>query len=214
MLADGQLYPPQLELINENITSSWFDKTAADEIMPDPLKSGAYTWIKSVRYAGRHFQVGPLARMIINGFYKGGTATMDRIYTRTMETLLLTELVQEWFKKLKPGPPPIRQKSTPVKKEVTAVTDAMRGALLHTMITEDERVVKYNIITPTVWNFSPKDECGGRGPLESALVGTEIENQDMLFTILGRTIRSFDPCISCATHLLDCKGILKRTVVF
>jgi len=52
--------------------------------------------------------------------------------------------------------------------------------------------VTYNIITPTVWNFSPKDGYGSRGPLESALVGTEIPNQDMLFTILGRTIRSLN----------------------
>ncbi|MDF9407683.1 MAG: Periplasmic (NiFeSe) hydrogenase large subunit [Pelotomaculum sp. PtaB.Bin013] len=214
VLADGQLYPPQLALISEDITSSWFDKTGAEEIKPDPFKPGAYTWVKSVRYAGRYFQVGPLARMIINGFYKGGTATMDRIYARTLETLLLTELVQEWLKDLKPSHPPVNQKSTPVKKEVTAVTDAMRGALLHTALIEDEKVVKYNIITPTVWNFSPKDGHGGRGPLENALVGTEIPGQDMLFTILGRTIRSFDPCISCATHLLDCKGSVKAKVVY
>ncbi len=214
VLVDSQLYPPRLELISEDITSSWFDKTGAVEIKPDPLKLGAYTWVKSVRYAGRYFQVGPLARMIINGFYKGGTATMDRIYARTMETLLLTELAREWLKNLKPGPPPIYQKSTPVKKEVTAVTDAMRGALLHAALIEDEKVVRYNIITPTVWNFSPKDGHGGRGPLESALVGTGIPNQDMLFTILGRTIRSFDPCISCATHLLDRKGSVKAETVF
>ncbi|MDD4170222.1 MAG: nickel-dependent hydrogenase large subunit [Desulfotomaculaceae bacterium] len=214
VLADGQLHPPRLELISEEITNTWFDQTGTGEIRPDPLKPGAYTWVKAVRYAGRYFQVGPLARMIINGFYKGGTSTMDRIYSRTLETLLITELMQQWLKKLKPGPPPINQKSTPVKKEVTAVTDAMRGALLHTALIEDEKVVKYNIITPTVWNFSPKNGSGNRGPVESALVGNEIPNQDMLFTILGRTIRSFDPCISCATHLLDCKGSVKAEVVY
>jgi len=214
VLADGRLYPPRLELISENITSSWFEQTGAEDIKPDPLKPGAYTWVKSVRYAGRYFQVGPLARMMINGFYQGGAATMDRIYARTMETLLLTELAREWLKNLKPGPPPVSQKSTPVKKAVTAATDAMRGALLHAALIEDEKVVKYNIITPTVWNFSPKDGLGGRGPLESALAGTEIPSQNMLFTILGRTIRSFDPCISCATHLLDCKGGVKAEAVF
>ncbi|MDD3652734.1 MAG: nickel-dependent hydrogenase large subunit [Desulfotomaculaceae bacterium] len=98
------------------------------------------------------------------------------------------------------------QKETPVKNEVTAAVDAMRGTLLHTAHIEGERVTNYNIITPTVWNFSPKDKNGGRGPVESALVGTEIPRPDMLFTILGRTVRSFDPCISCATHVLDGKG--------
>jgi|GEM_PF-6560504 len=31
--------------------------------------------------------------------------------------------------------------------------DAMRGAILHSAHIVDEEVVKYNIITPTVWNF-------------------------------------------------------------
>ncbi|HHX51587.1 MAG TPA: hypothetical protein GX711_09125, partial [Clostridia bacterium] len=45
----------------------------------------------------------------------------------------------------------------------------------------------------------------------SALVGTEIPSNDMLFTILGRIIRSFDPCLACATHVLDVNS--KRSVV-
>lgn len=218
VLADGRLAATDVDLINEDITNSWYvsESGAGDgtELQPDPYKPGAYTWVKSVQYAGRHFQVGPLARMRINGFYNGGTSTMDRIYARTMETLLLTELMEEWLKKLEPGPPPINQKKTPVKNEVTATTDAMRGALLHSALVEDEKVVRYNIITPTVWNFSPKDSSGRRGPVESALVGTEIPRPDMLLTILGRTVRSFDPCLSCATHVLDCKGNVEAKVVF
>lgn len=206
VLADGRFSLPRLDLIKEDVNRSWFDESNKLEIKPDPHKTGAYTWVKSVQYEGRHYQVGPLARMIINGFYSGGVSTMDRIYARTLETLLITELVQEWLKKLEPGPPPISQKETPVKNEVTAAVDAMRGTLLHTAHIEGERVTNYNIITPTVWNFSPKDKNGGRGPVESALVGTEIPRPDMLFTILGRTVRSFDPCISCATHVLDGKG--------
>lgn len=206
---DNELYWPNVHLISEDVTSSWFEsdynaETNKEEMKPAPKKSDAYTWIKSVKYAGWHFEVGPLARMIINGFYRGGTSTMDRIYARTMETYLISELMQEWFKKLEPGPPPLKQKKEIVKKRVTAVTDAMRGALLHSACIEAGEIVQYNIITPTVWNFSPKDKYGEYGPAESALVGTEIPEQGMLFTILGRIVRSFDPCLACATHVLDC----------
>ena len=150
-------------------------------------------------------EVGPLARMIINGKYNGKTATMDRIAARSLETLLLTELVRKWLVKIEPGPPPIQQNEKPVKNEVTAATDAMRGALLHYAHVEKEKVLKYNIITPTVWNFSPKDEHGSRGPVENALVGTEIPDHGIALTILGRIIRSFDPCMSCATHVIQLK---------
>ncbi len=219
VLVDGRYTIPQLDLIEESVAASWYTdgpgkSDKGEEIKPDPYKPGAYTWVKSVQYAGQHFQVGPLARMIINGFYKGGTSTMDRIYARTLETLLLTDLVQEWLKKIEPGPPPIHQKRILVKNEATATTDAMRGALLHSASIQDEKVARYNIITPTAWNFSPKDKSGSRGPVESALVGTEIIRPDLLFTILGRTVRSFDPCMACATHVLDLKMNKESETVF
>ncbi len=218
VLADGRLTLPQTERIHEDISHAWFETAGSQEpqqkeLKPNPSKPGAYTWIKSVRYAGLPFQVGPLARMIINGRYSGGSSTMDRICARSLETLLLTELVQEWLKKLTPGPPPIRQKNRAIKTEVTATTDAMRGALLHSARIVDDKVVWYNIITPTVWNFSPKDAHGQRGPAENALVGTEIPTSDLLFTILGRIIRSFDPCMPCAAHVLDCRGNVEAKMV-
>ena len=76
----------------------------------------------------------------------------------------------------------------------------MRGPLLHSARVKEERVDKYDIITPTGWNFSPKDAEGNRGPLETALVGTVIADPDLKYVVAGRIIRSFDPCISCATH--------------
>lgn len=218
ILTDGRLSVPQVNQISEDITRAWFEAEQGAEtgkdMQPDPYKPGAYTWVKSVQYAGLHFQVGPLARMIITGRYSGGTSTMDRIYARTMEARLLTELVPVWLKKLRPGPPPVNQKKIPVKSKVTAATDAMRGALLHSAWIEDEKVKRYNIVTPTAWNFSPKDKYGNRGPAETALVGTEVPGQNMLHTVLGRIVRSFDPCMACATHVLDGKGNVQAETLF
>lgn len=204
VLTDNQISTLDPGLIQEDIANSWFNMENNREIRPNPYKPGAYTWIKAVKYAGQYFQVGPLARMIINGRYNGGTSTMDRIFTRSIETLLVAELIREWLDQLIPGPPPINQKEKPVKNQATATTDAMRGALLHRTNIEDENILEYKIITPTMWNFSPKDRNGNRGPVESALVDTDIYSANLLDTILGRIIRSFDPCISCATHIINC----------
>ncbi|MEL7597751.1 MAG: nickel-dependent hydrogenase large subunit, partial [Clostridiaceae bacterium] len=49
---------------------------------------------------------------------------------------------------------------------------------------------------------SPKDSNGVRGALEEALIGTHIEDSKNPVEI-GRIVRSFDPCVSCATHVLS-----------
>ncbi|MDR7868539.1 MAG: nickel-dependent hydrogenase large subunit [Sporomusaceae bacterium] len=206
VLDGGRLTRPKIDLIREDISRAWFERgriSEEDETIPAPRKPGAYSWTKSVLYRGRHYEGGPLARMLINGFYRGGRSTMDRIVARSLETLLIAELIEEWLQKLRPGDPPLNQKKELVRTEAIAVTDAMRGTLLHCARIKQDRVERYDIITPTAWNFSPKDEHGRRGPAETALVGTEIPAPELKYVIPGRIIRSFDPCLSCATHLLE-----------
>ena len=213
VLENNQLSVPQLGLIKEDISRSWFERDQG-KIEPDPYKTEGYTWVKAVRYGGKAFEVGPLARMIFNGKYSGGTSTMDRICARSLETFLITELMEKWLKKLEPSPPPIKQKEVLVKKQAISTTDAMRGVLIHQAKLEGEEVKSYNVITPTGWNFSPKDRYGQPGPVESSLLGTAIPRPEMLFTVLGRIIRSFDPCMACATHVLDATGNLESKTIF
>ncbi|MBP2654064.1 MAG: Ni,Fe-hydrogenase large subunit [Firmicutes bacterium] len=206
VLNANQLTKPNLDLIQEDIAKAWYERAKwmeQNDVLPAPHKAGAYTWTKAVLYNGQHFEGGPLARMKINGFYNGGTSTMDRITARTLETLLITELLEEWLHALEPGLPPIQQKRELAQNQAIATTDAMRGPLLHYAHVENEQVEKYDIITPTAWNFSPKDANGNHGPAETALISTEIPSPDLKYIIPGRIIRSFDPCVSCATHLID-----------
>ena len=219
VLRERHLSEVDINLINEGIVNSWFEGDIENiydgDLKPNPLKESAYSWVKTVQYEGEHMETGPLARLIINGLYKGGTSTMDRIMARALETLLITELMQEWLEKLKPSSEaPIKQNKDLIKDQVVATNDAMRGGLLHSAKISDEEVIKYNIITPTVWNFSPKDQDGNPGPVENAVIGTEIDKAANLYTILGRIIRSYDPCMSCATHVLDSNGNLRDKVVF
>jgi hydrogenase large subunit len=133
---------------------------------------------------------------------------MDRIAARSQETLLLTELMRDWLMQIQPtDTPPLTQNSVLVKQQASFPTDAMRGALLHSVRVEGERVAEYNIITPTVWNFSARDALGNRSPVEEALIGTQVSRDSLVSTTVGRIVLSFDPCISCATHLIDARGI-------
>lgn len=202
ILINGQLEKPNWDCVEQDITNAWF----RDEKTPDPYKKKAYTWVKAVQYAGQPLEGGPIARMTISKQYQGGTSTMDRICARGLETLLVTELMDKWLHKLRPSEPPLHQKKELVREEAISVTDAMRGVLFHRAVVKKEQIVSYKIITPTMWNFSPKDRCGHLGPAEKALTGTNVPKSELLFTILGRIVRSFDPCMSCATHVLDVQG--------
>jgi len=219
VLVGDRLRPVDVGLIGEDITNAWFIrvgegvKEANCEVVPEPDKPGAYTWTKAARYAGAALECGPLARQLIGGRYRGGTSTMDRICARSLETLLLTGLVHQWLLRLEPGPPPISRPPRPVKSAAVSTTDAMRGALLHAARLEGDRVLDYDIVTPTEWNFSPKDRYGRRGPAETALTGAEVPEPDALGVVAGRIIRSFDPCISCATHTVDIRDGARATRV-
>ncbi|MET4043620.1 Ni,Fe-hydrogenase I large subunit [Bradyrhizobium sp. RT6a] len=54
------------------------------------------------------------------------------------------------------------------------LVEAARGSLGHWMAVRDGKIERYQIIAPTIWNFSPRDSFDVGGPLERALVGTDV----------------------------------------
>ena len=60
---------------------------------------------------------------------------------------------------------------------------------------------RYQVITPTNWNASPRDDMGQLGPIEQALVGTPVATIGQPIEVL-RVVHSFDPCLSCAVHMV------------
>jgi hydrogenase large subunit len=94
--------------------------------------------------------------------------------------------------------------------------EAGRGYLTHHMVIDKGRIVNYQICTPSTWNASPRDPFGNPGPYEEAITGTPIlesvpDDQIKGIDIL-RTIRSFDPCMPCTTHMDTGRGIITREV--
>ena len=78
------------------------------------------------------------------------------------------------------------------------LTHASRGALGHWVELKDGAIARYQVITPTAWNASPRDADEVRGPIEEALVGTPAVDGDA--ASLGHVVRSFDPCLVCTVH--------------
>ena len=90
--------------------------------------------------------------------------------------------------------------SIPASATSMGITEAPRGALGHWLEVAAGKISKYQVITPTCWNLSPKDSTGQRGPLEQALVGVPVANVDKPIEVL-RVVHSYDPCLDCATHV-------------
>ena len=54
------------------------------------------------------------------------------------------------------------------------------------------KIDRYQVVTPSTWNMSPRDADGERGPLEEALVGTPVADPARPLEAL-RVVHSFDP---------------------
>ena len=83
--------------------------------------------------------------------------------------------------------------------------EAPRGALGHWIVIKDRKIENYQLVVPSTWNGSPRDEQGRRGAWEEALIGTPVADPTKPVEIL-RTVHSFDPCMACAVHVFDPAG--------
>jgi hydrogenase large subunit len=210
--------PIDVTSITEHVTFSWF-KNKTDGLNPasgqtnmaDPAsKDYAYSWLKAPRYAGRPFEVGPLARMWINGDYREGISVMDRHRARAREALKVARAVEGWLDELAPEGSVYERPTMPDMASSVGLTEAPRGALGHWLGISGGAIAHYQVITPTTWNVSPRDNKGVLGPLEEALLGTAVESVDEPIEVM-RVIHSFDPCLDCAAHVIKPKNKNKVT---
>lgn len=199
--ASTPLQPLDFHRIQEEVSYSWYEE---NDTLPALHKPNAYSWVKAPRYNGLPFEGGPLARAWISGTYRKGVATMDRIVARTYEVDAICQLAKNWLDEMMENTPTYKMYTPSDYGEGLGATDAMRGSLLHQLKVEKGKVKNYQIITPSTWNFSPRDQKGVPGPVEQALLGTPIADMDVMIEV-GRIVRSFDPCFSCAVHCIPQK---------
>lgn len=208
VLLNEQAQPFQVINITEGVTNSWYTgqiirhNIFEGQTNPDRNKLDAYSWVKNTKYEGNHIEVGPLARMILSGDYENKVSTMDRIIARVLETKKIIEIIESLLEKVTFDEVGQSVYEVPDSTRGSGLIDTTRGALGHWITIENKKISQYNIITPSAWNCSPTDEDGKRGVIEEALIGVEIKNPDKPVEI-GRIVRAYDPCISCATHVIS-----------
>ncbi len=224
--------------ITEEVQSSWYQDTGPlhpydGQTVPDRDKAGAYSWCKSPRYDGEVMEVGPLARMLaayvagdqqvqqqvgaVLGHFKASPealfSVLGRHAARAIECKLVAEKLKAWALELKPGQPTFTDFPLEVTGRGMGLWEAPRGALGHWIDIEGGKTKNYQAVVPTTWNAGPMDGNGQPGPIEQSLIGTRVKDQRNPFELV-RIVRSYDPCLSCAVHVVTPKGEdLSRFVV-
>ncbi|MCM8818243.1 MAG: nickel-dependent hydrogenase large subunit [Candidatus Omnitrophica bacterium] len=220
------------EEITEHIVNSWYEGETANPKIDFPevnFEKEGYSWIKSPRYKGKPFEVGPSARLIIA--YKKNVSpwkeeidkilnelkidisklnsVMGRHISRFIEAKVLINECLNHLMKIKPEKEFFVEYEVPNESIGVGLSEGARGAVGHWIGIKNKKLSHYQVISPTTWNAGPKDKNGNYGPLEKALIGTKIKNQENPVEVL-RIIRSFDPCLACAVQVLDSKKLKKK----
>jgi len=228
---DSNYHPLNVENIAENVKYSWYSQDTSKlhpsqgKTIPDEKKEKAYSWLKAPRYEGIPCEVGPAARMIV-GYYGGKnkvkeavesvlseigekpftlSSTIGRHIARALDAKIVADSMAEWVLELKVDEPVYTPYSLPDEAEGMGITEAPRGALLHWIKVKDKLIDNYQLVVPTTWNASPRDDSEQPGPMEKALLGLKVKDSENPFEVV-RCVRSFDPCLACAVHLINSRG--------
>lgn len=212
-----------LNKITESVASAWYQKVNPatpweSETVVDFDRTDAYTFVKSPRYHGLSTEVGSLARMMVSKHkpfinllnkHSMKQGVVARHLARALETAMMTEAMYGWLQDLEKQIKGKRIHDTnswepPMTGMGVGLTEAPRGALGHWIEIANQKVKNYQIVVPTTWNVSPRDDKGVPGPIEQALIGTPVDVDNPVN--LMRVIRSFNPCMACAVHVTSVDG--------
>lgn len=208
--------------ISEAIDYSWYSgpsplhpSTGRTEY--DLNRKKAYSFIKAPRYDGLAMEVGPLARQLIlknpdllNLMAQGvKPGVVARHTARALETRQVVEACYQWCDQLlveitRPG---FRIHDTahwepPENGSGAGFYEPPRGSLGHWISIKNKKIENYQCVVPSTWNASPRCRKKIRGPYEQALIGAPVPDPENPVNVV-RIVRSFDPCLACAVHLID-----------
>jgi hydrogenase large subunit len=223
----GVLSPSKFDsnVIAESVKYSWYNdstedlKPAVGKTVPEVGKSGAYSFVKAPRYGGKPMEVGPLARQLVKKdpiFMALATqlgvltppvkfGIIPRTGARAVEALLVSLEMDKWLDELTLGiGQPIwdpKGRDIPNSANGMGLVEGPRGSLGHWITISGGKTGNYQAVVPTTWNASPRDKTGVRGPIETALIGIPVPDVNNPINV-ARCVRSFDPCLACAIHII------------
>lgn len=209
---DGTLGTLDTAAITEDISHAWLHGQTAPmhPLHGSTLTSldnpNAYTWCKAPRLAGAVMETGALARQVVDGhslardIARDGSNVHARVVARLLELARVVPVMDTWIAALQPGQPFCTVADMPDEATGVGLVEAARGSLGHWLRVRKGRILNYQIIAPTTWNFSPRDAEGTPGALEQALVGTPVGADGAGSAAVQHVVRSFDPCMVCTVH--------------
>lgn len=182
---------------------------------PQPEKADAYSFVKAARYQGLPLETGALARMwvtnpelspagrqlsrqhlglTVRSFRDFGEAVafslMGRHIARAEECFYILSFMERWLQEALPEDGALPVTDLPESGEGIGLTEAPQGMLLHYVKIAGGLIERYQVISPEMWNASPKDDLGQRGVIEQALIGTPVPDLQHPVNI-GRLVRAF-----------------------
>jgi hydrogenase large subunit len=133
-----------------------------------------------------------------------GPSVMVRVLARTHEAAKYYLRVREWLRQID-----LNEKFYVKPQELPegrgfGATEAARGALADWIQIKDGKIENYQVVTPTAWNIGPRDRHGNRGPIETAMIGTPVQDPEDPIE-LANIAQSYDSCLVCTVHAYDAK---------
>jgi hydrogenase large subunit len=236
---DGGLASVEPEQITEYVAYSKYTPSSGNRnpangiTRPQIDKADAYSWLKAPRYLDIVHEAGPLSRMVSNYLHGDAVtqelvdsvleqfnAPIDALFSvlgrhgaRALEAKIVADAMDGWLDEIVVGEPVYAESNIPNKASGIGLTEAPRGALGHWIDIKNGSINGYQVITPTNWNASPKDDFEQMGPIEQALLDTPVADPAQPIEIL-RVVHSFDPCLACSVHMVRPGRIKPEAVVY
>ncbi|QUQ64059.1 Ni/Fe hydrogenase subunit alpha [Kutzneria sp. CA-103260] len=152
------------------------------------------------RYTVNHAQLSPLAREAAAAAGLGSSCRnpFRSIVVRAVELVYAVDEALRLISGYEP-PEPAHVDVPPLPSVGHGVTEAPRGLLYHRYgVDDDGLLISAEIVPPTSQN-----QAAIEADLHSLVTANLALPDDELTSLCERTIRNYDPCISCSAHFLD-----------
>jgi hydrogenase large subunit len=176
------------------------EKLKTDYIREDPISD---SYAKNVYYKNKSYEVGPLARAMINkiplikdSHRRYGDSIFSRILARVCETAQLLHHSKQLINMIDMKEPNYIKPKIDIKNISgygTSSVEAARGSLIHSLELQNGIIKDYSIITPTQWNLGSGTK-ENPGVAQKAMIGLKNTQEAKL------VFKSFDVCSVCTTH--------------